>query len=52
MILFGCQNVENSHSLYVMFSFYWIPLVLTLILLILTFVFLATHSLLGISVTT
>ena len=40
MILFGCQNVENSHSLFVMFSSYWIPFTIAFALLILAFVFL------------
>ena len=44
MILFGCQNVENSHSLFVMFSSYWIPFAIAFALLILAFVFLgASH---------
>lgn len=43
-ILFGCQNVENSHSLFVMFSSYWIPFTIAFALLILAFVFLgASH---------
>lgn len=44
MILFGCQNVENNHSLYIMFTSYWIPFTLAFALLIMAFIFLASQK--------
>lgn len=44
MILFGCQNVENNHSLYVMFTSYWFPFTIAAVFLILAFIFLTSKD--------